>query len=32
LGLGAQDIALAEINLHMIDFIVTYNWEELCRE
>jgi len=32
LALGAQDIALAEINRHMIDFIARYTWEELCRE
>jgi AAA+ ATPase superfamily predicted ATPase len=32
LALGAQDIALAEINRHMIDFIGKYTWEELCRE
>ncbi|CAG0965887.1 MAG: ATP-binding protein [Chloroflexi bacterium] len=32
LALGAQDIALAEINRHMIDFIGRYTWEEICRE
>ncbi|MBN2118567.1 MAG: ATP-binding protein [Anaerolineales bacterium] len=32
LALGAQDIALAEITRHMIDFIGRYTWEELCRE
>jgi AAA+ ATPase superfamily predicted ATPase len=32
LALGAQDIAWAEINRHMIDFIGKYTWEELCRE
>ena len=32
LALGAQDIALAEINRHMIDFIGKYTWEEICRE
>lgn len=32
LALGAQDIALAEINRHMIDFIGKYTWEELSRE
>jgi len=32
MALGAQDIALAEINRHMIDFIGKYTWEELCRE
>lgn len=32
LALGAQELALAEINRHMIDFIGRYTWEELCRE
>jgi hypothetical protein len=32
LALGIQDQALAEISKHMIDFIGTYTWEELCRE
>lgn len=32
LALGAQDIALAEINRHLIDFIGKYTWEELSRE
>jgi AAA+ ATPase superfamily predicted ATPase len=32
LALGIQDQALAEITRHMIDFIGTYTWEELCRE
>jgi AAA+ ATPase superfamily predicted ATPase len=32
LALGAQDIALAEITRHMIDFIGRYTWEELSRE
>lgn len=32
LAMGAQDIALAEITRHMIDFIGKYTWEELCRE
>ena len=32
LALGAQNIALAEITRHMIDFIGRYTWEELCRE
>jgi AAA+ ATPase superfamily predicted ATPase len=32
LALGAQDIALAEIIRHMIDFFGRYTWEELCRE
>lgn len=27
-----QEQALAEITRHMIDFIGTYTWEELCRE
>ncbi len=32
LALKIQDQALAEITRHMIDFIGTYTWEELCRE
>ena len=32
LALGIQEQALAEISKHMIDFIGTYTWEELCRE
>jgi AAA+ ATPase superfamily predicted ATPase len=32
LALGIQDQALAEITRHMIDFIGTHTWEELCRE
>jgi AAA+ ATPase superfamily predicted ATPase len=32
LALGVQDQALAEISKHMIDFIGTHTWEELCRE
>jgi AAA+ ATPase superfamily predicted ATPase len=32
IALGIQDQALAEISRHMIDFIGTYTWEELCRE
>ena len=32
LALGAQELALAEINRHMIDFIGRYTWEELSRE
>ena len=32
LALGIQDQALAEIIRHMIDFIGTHTWEELCRE
>ncbi len=31
-SLGLQEQALAEITRHMIDFIGTYTWEELCRE
>lgn len=30
--LKIQDQALAEITRHMIDFIGTHTWEELCRE
>ena len=32
LAQGIQDQALAEIKKHLIDFIGTYTWEELCRE
>ena len=32
LALGVQDQALAEVSRHMIDFIGTHTWEELCRE
>jgi AAA+ ATPase superfamily predicted ATPase len=32
LALGIQDQALAEISRHLIDFIGTHTWEELCRE
>jgi len=32
LVLGVQDQALAEIKKHLIDFIGTHTWEELCRE
>jgi AAA+ ATPase superfamily predicted ATPase len=32
LALGVQEQAFAEINRHMIDFIGTHTWEELCRE
>ena len=32
LALGIQDQALAEIKKHLIDFIGTYTWEEICRE
>jgi uncharacterized protein len=32
LAMRVQDQALAEISRHMIDFIGTYTWEELCQE
>ncbi|HPH98285.1 MAG TPA: ATP-binding protein [Anaerolineaceae bacterium] len=32
LAMGVQDQALSEITRHMIDFIGTHTWEELCRE
>ena len=32
LALGIQDPALAEIKRHLLDFIGTHTWEELCRE
>lgn len=32
LALGVRDQALAEIKKHLIDFIGTHTWEELCRE
>ena len=32
LALGVQEQALAEIKQHLLDFIGTYTWEELCRE
>ena len=32
LALGIQEQALAEISKHLIDFIGTYTWEEICRE
>jgi len=32
LALGLQDQALAEIRQHLLDFIGTHTWEELCRE
>jgi AAA+ ATPase superfamily predicted ATPase len=32
LALGVQDQALAEIKRHLVDFIGTHTWEELCRE
>ncbi|MCB2160685.1 ATP-binding protein [bacterium] len=31
-ALGIQEQALAEISKHMVNFIGTYTWEELCRE
>ena len=32
LAFGVQEQALDEIKLHLLDFIGTYTWEELCRE
>jgi AAA+ ATPase superfamily predicted ATPase len=32
LALGIQEQALAEIQRHLLDFIGTHTWEELCRE
>jgi AAA+ ATPase superfamily predicted ATPase len=32
LALGVQDQSLAEINRHLVDFIGTHTWEEICRE
>ena len=32
LALGVQDQALEEIKRHLLDFIGTHTWEELCRE
>ncbi|MCD4673575.1 MAG: ATP-binding protein [Anaerolineaceae bacterium] len=32
LALGVHDQALAEIKKHLVDFIGTHTWEELCRE
>jgi hypothetical protein len=32
LAMGIQDQALTEIKAHMLDFIGTHTWEELCRE
>jgi AAA+ ATPase superfamily predicted ATPase len=32
LALGVQDSALAEIQRHLLDFIGTHTWEEICRE
>jgi AAA+ ATPase superfamily predicted ATPase len=32
LALGESDLALKEIRRHLLDFIGTHTWEELCRE
>jgi AAA+ ATPase superfamily predicted ATPase len=32
LALGETELALEEIKRHLLDFIATYTWEELCRE
>lgn len=32
LALGESDLALEEIRRHLLDFIGTHTWEELCRE
>lgn len=32
LALGVEDQALEEIRRHLLDFIGTYTWEELCQE
>jgi uncharacterized protein len=32
LALGESELALAEIKRHLLDFIATHTWEELCRE
>jgi AAA+ ATPase superfamily predicted ATPase len=32
LALGEADLALEEIRRHLLDFIATHTWEELCRE
>jgi AAA+ ATPase superfamily predicted ATPase len=32
LALGIQDQTLEELKRHLVDFIGTYTWEELCRE
>lgn len=32
LALGESDLALAEIKRHLVDFIGTHTWEEICRE
>ena len=32
LALGETELALEEIKRHLLDFIATHTWEELCRE
>jgi AAA+ ATPase superfamily predicted ATPase len=32
IAMGVQDQALEEIKRHLVDFIGTHTWEELCRE
>jgi AAA+ ATPase superfamily predicted ATPase len=32
LAVGVQDQVLEELKRHLVDFIGTYTWEELCRE
>jgi len=32
LAMGEADLALAEIEKHLLDFIAAHTWEELCRE
>lgn len=32
LAMGETDLALTEIKRHLLDFIATHTWEELCRE
>jgi AAA+ ATPase superfamily predicted ATPase len=32
IALGVQDQVLAEMKRHLVDFIGTYTWEELCKE
>jgi hypothetical protein len=32
LAMGESDLALEEIKRHLLDFIATHTWEELCRE
>lgn len=32
LAMGEPDLALNEIKRHLLDFIATHTWEELCRE